>query len=135
MSASRWTVLVSVVFAVCAFFYFDLNQLLTMEHIKREQAGLEQLLVDRPLEFVASFFIIYVVVTALSLPGAATLLTLVAGALFGLAWGTVFVSFASSIGATLAMVIARWLFQDQSNYLIKLDGQPEGNMIQKDQLF
>ena len=113
MSASRWTVLVSVVFAVCAFFYFDLNQLLAMEHIKREQAGLEQLLVDRPLEFVASFFIIYVVVTALSLPGAATLLTLVAGALFGLAWGTVFVSFASSIGATLAMVIARWLFQDQ----------------------
>ena len=113
MSASRWAVLASVVLALCAFFYFDLNQLLTLANVKREQSELEQLLLAYPVEFVGVFFGIYVVATALSLPGAATLLTLAAGALFGLGWGTVFVSFASSIGATLAMVIARWLFQEQ----------------------
>ncbi len=113
MSASRWAVLASVVLALCAFFYFDLNQLLTLANVKREQSELEQLLLAHPVEFVGVFFGIYVVATALSLPGAATLLTLAAGALFGLGWGTVFVSFASSIGATLAMVIARWLFQEQ----------------------
>ena len=113
MSVSRWAVLASVVLALCAFFYFDVNQLLTLANVKREQSELEQLLLAHPVEFVGVFFGIYVVATALSLPGAATLLTLAAGALFGLGWGTVFVSFASSIGATLAMVIARWLFQEQ----------------------
>ena len=113
MSASRWAVLASVVLALCAFFYFDVNQLLTLANVKREQSELEQLLLAHPVEFVGVFFGIYVVATALSLPGAATLMTLAAGALFGLGWGTVFVSFASSIGATVAMVIARWLFQEQ----------------------
>ena len=123
MSASRWAVLASVVLALCAFFYFDLNQLLTLANVKREQSELEQLLLSHPVEFVGVFFGIYVVATALSLPGAATLLTLAAGALFGLGWGTVFVSFASSIGATLAMVIARWLFQEhvQSRFKTQLE--------------
>lgn len=113
MSFSRWIVLSCFVLAFTAFFYFDLNQLLTLEKIKREQAGLEQLLADNPLEVVGGFSAAYVIATALSLPAAATLLTLVAGALFGIFWGTVIVSFASTIGATLAMVIARWLFQAQ----------------------
>ena len=123
MSASRWAVLASVVLALCAFFYFDFNQLLTLANVKREQSELEQLLLSHPVEFVGVFFGIYVVATALSLPGAATLLTLAAGALFGLGWGTVFVSFASSIGATLAMVIARWLFQEhvQSRFKTQLE--------------
>ena len=123
MSASRWAVMASVVLALCAFFYFDFNQLLTLANVKREQSELEQLLLSHPVEFVGVFFGIYVVATALSLPGAATLLTLAAGALFGLGWGTVFVSFASSIGATLAMVIARWLFQEhvQSRFKTQLE--------------
>ena len=123
MSASRWAVLASVVLALCAFLYFDLNQLLTLANVKREQSELEQLLLSHPVEFVGVFFGIYVVATALSLPGAATLLTLAAGALFGLGWGTVFVSFASSIGATLAMVMARWLFQGyvQSRFKTQLE--------------
>lgn len=113
MSQSRFIVLAVVLLLVGGFLYFDINQLLTFENIKHKQAELSSVLDQNPVELVAAFFVIYVIATALSLPGAATGLTLVAGALFGLLWGVVFVSFASSIGATLAMVIARWLFQDQ----------------------
>ena len=60
---------------------------------------------------VCCFFSLYVVVTALSLPGAA-IMTLAAGALFGLVWGVVIVSFASTIGATLAFLVSRYLFRD-----------------------
>lgn len=102
-----------VVVLISLFFYFDLGSYLTLERIKTEQASLATLLDENPVEFVASFFAIYIIATAVSLPGAATALTLVAGAVFGLLWGVVFVSFASTIGATLAMVIARWLFREQ----------------------
>src|SRR5207245_1285825 len=63
------------------------------------------------LETAAVFFALYVVVTGLSLPGAA-IMTLVAGAIFGLLWGTVIVSFASTIGATLAFLVSRYLLRD-----------------------
>ncbi|MGC1438993.1 MAG: TVP38/TMEM64 family protein, partial [Burkholderiaceae bacterium] len=64
-----------------------------------------------PLTFSAIFFAAYVLVTSLSLPGAA-LMTLLAGAIFGLIWGTVLVSFASSIGATLAFLASRFICRD-----------------------
>ena len=113
MSISRWTVIASVVLVISAFYYFDLHHLLTLENVKRQQVDLELLLLENPLEFIGAFFAAYLISTALSLPGAAILLTLVAGALFGIVWGTLLVSFASTIGATLAMLIARWMFQDQ----------------------
>jgi len=94
-----------------AFFLFDLHQLLTLDGVK---AGLEQFETWRsadPLMIGGVFFLFYVVVTGLSLPGA-VLMTLTAGALFGLLWGTVIVSFASSAGATLAFLVSRYLLRD-----------------------
>ena len=113
MTRSRWLALFAVAFAVATFFYFDLDALLTLENLKAEQASLEAQIDEQPALFVTGFFVIYVLATAVSLPGAATALTLVAGALLGLVWGVVFVSFASTIGATLAMILARWLFKEE----------------------
>ncbi|MBQ0719922.1 MAG: FAD-dependent oxidoreductase [Gammaproteobacteria bacterium] len=96
---------------VGAFFSFDLHQALTLASLK---AGLDQAqahLATQPLLVAGAFFIIYIVVTGLSLPGAA-LMSLAAGALFGLLWGTIIVSFASSIGATLAFLVSRFIFRD-----------------------
>ena len=113
MNPLKLAAVLVVIVLITLFFYLDLGAYLTLDSIKAQQAELAGLLDSHPIEFVAAFFAIYVVATAVSLPGAATALTLVAGAMFGLLWGTVFVSFASTIGATLAMVIARWLFRDQ----------------------
>ena len=113
MTRSRWLALFAVAFAVATFFYFDLDALLTLENLKAEQASLEAQIAEQPALFVTGFFVIYVLATAVSLPGAATAMTLVAGALLGLVWGVVFVSFASTIGATLAMILGRWLFKEE----------------------
>jgi len=113
MTRSRWLALFAVAFAVVTFFYFDLDALLTLENLKAEQASLEAQIAEQPALFVTGFFVIYIFATAVSLPGAATAMTLVAGALLGLVWGVVFVSFASTIGATLAMILGRWLFKEE----------------------
>ena len=97
---------------VGAFFAFDLGSLLSLESLKAHQASLDALYAARPVAVLAGFFAVYVAVTALSLPGAA-ILTLAAGALFGLTTGTLVASFASSIGATLAFLAARHLFRDE----------------------
>lgn len=105
------TLLLVIVAAVAAFFAFGLHNLLTLEGLK---SGLEQFEVWRnnnPWLVSGVFFVFYIAVTALSLPGAA-IMTLAAGALFGLLWGTLIVSFASSIGATLAFLVARYLLRD-----------------------
>jgi len=105
-------ILVLIIIAVAvSFFAFDIDQLLTLENIKSSQAEFEQLKEDSPVLVSLVFFTLYVVVTALSLPGAA-LMTLAGGALFGLAWGLVLVSFASTIGATLAFLVSRYLFKE-----------------------
>ena len=108
----RKTVLLLVVAVLVAeFFVFDLNRLLTLDGLKTSMDRFEALRVQSPVRVALVFFVIYVAVTALSLPGA-TLMSLAAGALFGLAGGTLLVSFASSIGATLAFLASRFLFRD-----------------------
>ncbi|WP_182406498.1 FAD-dependent oxidoreductase [Psychrobacter sp. GP33] len=97
--------------AIVLFFYFDLNQLLTLDGLKGSMAEFEQYKAQSPLLVIGGFFLLYVLVTALSLPGAA-ILTLAAGALFGLAEGLLVASFASSIGATLAFLVSRYLLRD-----------------------
>ncbi|NMH59872.1 FAD-dependent oxidoreductase [Alteromonas ponticola] len=97
--------------AIFGFFYFDLNSYLTLEGLKGELDAFKATINERPWLSGGVFFAIYVVVTALSLPGAA-ILTLAAGALFGLATGLLIVSFASSIGATLAFLVARFVLRD-----------------------
>ncbi len=96
---------------VAAFFAFDLGQYFSLDYLKSQQAALEAFRAARPVATIAAFFAVYVAVTALSLPGAAVL-TLAAGALFGLGTGVLVASFASSIGATLAFLVARHVLRD-----------------------
>ncbi len=95
---------------VAAFFVFDLGRFFSLAYVKGAQADFAMLYAERPAAVVGVFFAAYVAVTALSLPGAAVM-TLLAGAIFGLWAGTLIVSFASSIGATLAMLVARYLLR------------------------
>ena len=97
--------------AILAFFAFDLGQYLNLQTLKDQQAAISQFHEDKPLLSVAIYFAAYVLMAALSLPGAA-LLTLAGGAVFGVLWGTLIVSFASTIGATLAFLMSRFLLRD-----------------------
>ena len=98
-----------IVAAIFSFFYFDLNSYLTLQGMKDSLDTFQSQIAQNPVLSIGVFFAIYVAVTALSLPGAA-ILTLAAGALFGLVQGLVIVSFASSVGATLAFFVSRFIF-------------------------
>ncbi|GAB4040827.1 MAG: bifunctional TVP38/TMEM64 family protein/FAD-dependent oxidoreductase [Rubrivivax sp.] len=110
MNRSRLLLLLALAAAVAAFFALGLQRYLTLEYLKSAQAGFAALYAERPLVVIAAYFALYVAVAALSLPGAA-ILTLAGGAIFGLWVGLLVVSFASSIGATLAMLAARHLLR------------------------
>ena len=128
---SLWIVagLLAVV-AVLLYRHFGLGDLLTLDSLKASRDTLAALYAERPLFTVAAFFGIYVLVTALSFPGA-TILTLAAGAMFGLGVGLVVVSFASSLGALLAFLVARYLLRDavQSRFGKQLGPINEGMAI------
>src|SRR5688572_26926342 len=111
MSKSNWLLLALIVAAIAAFVLLDLGQFLSLDYFKARQAAVMEYYAAHQVETAAAFFLIYVAVAALSLPGAGVM-TLIAGAIFGLLWGVVIVSFASSIGATLAMLASRYLFRD-----------------------
>jgi pyruvate/2-oxoglutarate dehydrogenase complex dihydrolipoamide dehydrogenase (E3) component/uncharacterized membrane protein YdjX (TVP38/TMEM64 family) len=95
------------------FYQLGLDQYLSLQGLKSSQAHISDLNQQRPILVAIAFLAIYVLVTALSIPGAAVL-TLGAGAFFGLFWGTIIVSFASSIGATAAFLVSRYLFRDSA---------------------
>jgi pyruvate/2-oxoglutarate dehydrogenase complex dihydrolipoamide dehydrogenase (E3) component/uncharacterized membrane protein YdjX (TVP38/TMEM64 family) len=107
MNKSKLILIVALIAAIIAFFAFDLGRFFTLDFIKQSQARFGELYAQKPLLVIGSFFAIYVAVTALSLPGA-TIMTLAGGAIFGLVTGLIIVSFASTIGATLAFVAARF---------------------------
>ena len=134
MSKSRWAVLVVIAALLAAFFVFDLGQNLNLATLKSRQADLQAFYEGHRLLTVGLFFLTYVAVTGLSLPGA-TLLTLAGGGIFGLLWGTVIISFASSIGATLAFLASRFLLRDaiQTRYGDKLKALNAG--IERDGAF
>ena len=105
MNKSKLLLAVIIATVIGSFFYFDLGQYLTLEYLKSQQADLDQYYQANKITTIALFAGIYILMAALSLPGAA-LMTLLAGAIFGLVTGTIIVSFASSIGATLALRMA-----------------------------
>ena len=111
MKSSRLAALAALAALIAAFFAFGGHKYLTFESIKSQQAAIQALYEGNPVPTAIAFFAAYVAVTGLSLPGAAVM-TLVAGAIFGLLWGTILVSFASSIGATLAFLVSRFLLRD-----------------------
>ena len=111
MPTKKIALLLSLALAVGLFFAFDLGQYLNLQTLKAQQQNIESFRAANPGVTTLGYFVIYVLVTALSLPGA-TLLTLAGGAVFGLWWGLLIISFASTIGATLAFLIARYLLRD-----------------------
>ncbi|MES9960820.1 MAG: FAD-dependent oxidoreductase [Sedimenticola sp.] len=134
MSTKRIITFLIIAALVASFFIFDLGQYLTLEYMKAKQAELEGFRQENPFGTAAAFFLVYVAVTALSLPGA-TVMTLVVGAVFGLFWGFLLVSFASTLGATLAFLVARFLLHDavQDRFGDKLRAINDG--VRKDGAF
>ena len=108
MSTKKILLLIAVAVAIAAFFVFDLGRFLSLDYLKQSQNDFAALYAGAPLKVAAGYFVIYVAATALSLPGA-TIITLAGGAIFGLFWGTLIVSFASSVGATLAFLVSRFV--------------------------
>ena len=111
MSRKQTLILIAFLGLIAAFFAFDLGQYLSLSYIKQRQSEFAALYVNRSLLVIGMFFVAYVAVTALSLPGAA-IMTLAGGAIFGVLVGTLVVSFASSIGATLAFLMSRYVLRD-----------------------
>ena len=111
MKLSRILLFVALISVIALFFLFDLQQYLTLEFFTTQRDAIVAYQQENPWVVIVAFFILYVLVTGTSLPGAA-LLTLIAGALFGLVQGVIIVSFASTLGATMAFTITRYLFRD-----------------------
>jgi pyruvate/2-oxoglutarate dehydrogenase complex dihydrolipoamide dehydrogenase (E3) component/uncharacterized membrane protein YdjX (TVP38/TMEM64 family) len=111
MNKNKYLIIIILAAVIIAFFVLDLDRYFTLDFFKSQQTAIDAHVSAQPVKSAALFFVAYVAVTGLSLPGAA-LMTLAAGAVFGLLWGTVIVSFASSLGATLAFLASRFLLRD-----------------------
>lgn len=109
--AKKAAIVLLIIVCIVAFNYLGLGQYLTLDYLQQSQERFARLYAARPLAVIASYLLIYIMVTALSLPGA-VIMTLAGGALFGLVVGTVVISFASTIGATLACLVSRFLLRD-----------------------
>ena len=108
MKNKKPLILLALAVLIALFFVFDLGRYFSLAFLKSQQSGFAELYAQQPALVIAAFFAIYVAVTALSLPGAA-IMTLAGGAIFGLGVGTLIVSFAASVGATLAFLAARFV--------------------------
>ncbi|MCU7940735.1 MAG: FAD-dependent oxidoreductase [gamma proteobacterium symbiont of Bathyaustriella thionipta] len=111
LSRQKLIILVLIILAVIAFFTFDISHYFSFSYLKENQLQFNDYFQAHPFSVSISFFIIYIISVAFSVPGA-TLLTLIGGAVFGFIWGLVLISFASSIGATLAFLVSRFLLRD-----------------------
>jgi uncharacterized membrane protein YdjX (TVP38/TMEM64 family) len=111
MSARKLLILLVFAAVVAAFFFLDLGKYLTLESLKANRARLEDLRAAHAFLFAAVFVLVYVIQTAFSLPGAA-ILSLAAGAIFGVLQGTLFVVSGATVGAILAFLVSRTLLRD-----------------------
>jgi dihydrolipoamide dehydrogenase len=110
MSRSRLLLLALIALLIAAGVYFDVHQAISLDNFKARQAAVDAWVSANPVEAAAAYLLTYILVAAVNIPGAAVM-TLVAGALFGIVQGTIIVSFASSIGATLAFLLSRYLLR------------------------
>ncbi len=119
---------------ISSYFFFDLGQFFSLDYFKSQQAEIKAYYAENPFMTAVLFFAAYVAITGLSLPGA-VIMTLVGGAIFGLLWGTIIISFASTLGATIAFLASRYLLRDsiQERFGDKLKMINEG--IEKDGAF
>tara|TARA_Y100000590_G_scaffold470538_1_gene666147 strand:+ start:394 stop:2535 length:2142 start_codon:yes stop_codon:yes gene_type:complete len=126
-NTSRSLILLLILGVIFSYFYFDLSNYFNLEYLKSQQTNFERIYKNNPELTILTFFIIYVVSVAFSFPGA-TILTLAAGGLFGLGYGLLIVSFASTFGATLAFLLSRFLLREtiQKKFSNKLKTFNEG---------
>ena len=111
MTITKPRLLTFIAVLIVLFFVFGWDKFFTLAYLQSQQAATQSYYANHPALALLFYGLIYIVVTGLSLPGA-TVLTLAGGALFGLLWGTVIVSIASTIGATVAFLAARFLFRE-----------------------
>ena len=111
MNKRKLLLLGAIVAAIVVFFASGAQDYFTLQSLKASQSEFQALFAESPYKVAGTFFVVYVAMAALSLPGAA-LLTLLGGALFGFGWGLLLISFASTIGATLAFLISRTLLRE-----------------------
>jgi pyruvate/2-oxoglutarate dehydrogenase complex dihydrolipoamide dehydrogenase (E3) component/uncharacterized membrane protein YdjX (TVP38/TMEM64 family) len=128
---TRLILLALIVALIAGFFWFDLGRYFSLNELKAQRDALQGFVENNFWATLAAFMLVYILMAALSLPGAA-ILTLAGGALFGVLAGTVAVSFASTIGATLVFLAARFLFRDsiQKRFAKRLRAINEG--VEKD---
>jgi uncharacterized membrane protein YdjX (TVP38/TMEM64 family) len=111
MNRNKIMILISIVLLVALFFSLGLGRYLTLASLKANRAALVEFYANHRFVMAAVFIAVYIVQTALSLPGAAVL-SLAAGAVFGVVRGALYVNIGATIGATLAFLVARYLFRD-----------------------
>lgn len=111
MSIKKILIVAVIAVFITTFYALGLSDYLSFSYIKENQLLFDAYYDDNPVMVSLSFFTLYIISTALSIPGAA-FLTLIGGAVFGLVWGMVLISFASSIGATLAFLVSRFLLRE-----------------------
>ena len=126
-SLVRLFLALAIAAAIASYFVFDLQQYFSLAELKARRDALAAYGENRPVLTIGGYFLAYIAIVALSVPGAA-IMTLAGGAIFGLLTGTLVVSFASSIGATLAFLAARFLFRDsvQRRFRERLERLNEG---------
>ncbi len=111
VKSGRLFLILMILALIVAYFFLGLDSYLTLDFLQSQQASLQAYYQEHQLETLLIYFLVYVLTTALSLPGA-TVLTLAGGAFFGLGLGLLVISFASTIGATCAFLVARFLLRD-----------------------
>lgn len=134
MKTTKIFLLAAIAILIALFFIFDLQQYLSLEYFQAQREVLVNYYQAHPWQTGLIYFATYVIVTGLSLPGA-TVLTLIGGAIFGLLVGTIIVSFASTIGATLAFLVSRYLFKDFVQQRFKQQLRPINRGIEKEGVF
>ncbi|MFB0988951.1 MAG: hypothetical protein QMC69_06775, partial [Gammaproteobacteria bacterium] len=125
MSKTKFIVVVLILIAVISYFTLGLGQYLTLEYAQSQLSSIQDYKNENFAQLALLYFTGYVIVTSLSIPGA-IIITLLGGAIFGVFWGTLLVSFASSIGATLAFLVSRvllrdWVQEKFGDYLLPLN--------------
>jgi len=134
VTRGKIVVLLVAIIGIAAFFFFDLHQYVTLEFAQQQRTVAIDYFIASPAIAILGFVFFYIVITGMSLPGA-TILTLIAGAIFDFWLGLVIVSFASTFGASLAFVLSRYLFRDlvQNKFSSQLEAVNNG--IRKDGIF
>lgn len=131
MNKKKIAIISLFIIVIALFLSLDLGQYLNLAYVKSKQHAIDQYYALNPFRTGLIFFISYILVTGISLPGAG-IMTLAAGAVFGVVWGTILVSFGSVFGATIAFLIARYLFHDYVQNKFKKYLEPINHGIRKE---